>query len=550
MKKGLIPGRALLTCVLIACPPFMMASPPQQTPGSVEGVVTTFNGRPLQGAQIQLNALTVETDDKGQFVITDVPPGKYQLRVQKPGYVVNPDPILLSNAATVGTFTLKPGERVTNLLIEMARTGTVRGKVTDSNGKPLSSVRIAGLTRNYLDSYPRIGFVYLPGVPIRTDERGEYIISSLPPGEYFLVTGDDYPGPSHPVTHLYFPGTRDPSKAGAIEVTEDREITNIDLVLPPGQSLAFTGKLTPDSPEVAATEVFSVPIPRGAALSMSLADAVADALTPPRQFSLRYLPLAPGVYDLFHFAFGTTMDYFGSTPVTVGDEPVKDLSIQLRPGVEIQGQVVLEGDASKVKLAAPPITLRSLMYDTASRGTWGRRNVVAARQALAAADLSNDGSFRLRSVPPGTFVIVPAVPPGSCLSDVVQEGKSILASGLTVSTTPPPPAEVHVTTECATLEGTVKTGAQPRSFTRVVLIPSGDRRRSYGLYKTATTDQNGRFSFTSVSPGDYKVFSWRSIPEGAWTNAEYISKYEDRGQAVDATRAGRVTNLELELIVD
>jgi hypothetical protein len=60
----------------------------------------------------------------------------------------------------------------------------------------------------------------------------------------------------------------------------------------------------------------------------------------------------------------------------------------------------------------------------------------------------------------------------------------------------------------------------------------------------------GRFSFADVSPGEYKLFAWRTIPEGAWTNEQYISKYEDRGKRVNATQSGRVTNLEVELILD
>jgi len=95
--------------------------------------------------------------------------------------------------------------------------------------------------------------------------------------------------------------------------------------------------------------------------------------------------------------------------------------------------------------------------------------------------------------------------------------------------------------------GILSSKNQPQRFSRIVLVPSGDRRRSYGLYRTVMSDQAGGFSFTNVTPGEYKLFAWRSIPDGAWTNNEYLAPYEERGTSVSAAEGTVTANVEFIL---
>ena len=66
----------------------------------------------------------------------------------------------------------------------------------------------------------------------------------------------------------------------------------------------------------------------------------------------------------------------------------------------------------------------------------------------------------------------------------------------------------------------------------VVLVPDLRHRHRRDLYKVAATDSAGRFRLDGLTPGDYKVFAWEIVEPGAWENSEFLSKYEELGQAI------------------
>jgi hypothetical protein len=66
---------------------------------------------------------------------------------------------------------------------------------------------------------------------------------------------------------------------------------------------------------------------------------------------------------------------------------------------------------------------------------------------------------------------------------------------------------------------------------QVVLIPDQGRDRPE-LYKTATTDANGKFTFRGIAPGGYRVYAWESIEANAWYDREILSQYEAQGTPI------------------
>jgi hypothetical protein len=51
-------------------------------------------------------------------------------------------------------------------------------------------------------------------------------------------------------------------------------------------------------------------------------------------------------------------------------------------------------------------------------------------------------------------------------------------------------------------------------------------------------DATGKFNMDGIAPGDYKLFAWEAVPNGAWMNAEFLARYEGRGVAVSVTPTG------------
>jgi hypothetical protein len=543
----------------------VLSMAPQQGVAGFQGNVTKINGAPLQGVRIRLSAasdITTTTDEKGVFSFENLAPGTYPVNVQLSGYVVTGQPPALGAiGTTVGRITLEAGETVRRFHVDMVGTGTISGRVVGPDGKPLPLIIIQGWQRTGVNGQLRLAPFNLPS-PARTNDRGEYRVISLPAGEYYLMASVPGTGAGAAVLNSYYPDTTDPQRARSIRVVEGENTANIDFVMQAG-SLSITGNVVPPTPQTPFAEMSVLPVPRDptAALSTGIAFAFDPKSNPPGQFSIRTLSLPPGVYDLFAVLTTVDMDYFGSTPVTIADRPVENIAIPVRPGVEVKGHVTIRGDSTKVKLVDAPINISSTLYNSTTRlnrvrsilttqametARQTREPLTLPREIPPSSPVDSTGYFTLRSVPPGTFGIVPAAPQGTCILDVLQNGKSVLDSGFTVGTNGPAPLEVTISPDCPSVRGVVQSKQEPQRFTRVVLVPTGDRQRSYGLYHTATSDQNGRFSFDNVTPGEYRLFSWESIPDGAWTNAEYLAPYMERGTSVTATN-GDVT-AEVEFI--
>ena len=80
----------------------------------------------------------------------------------------------------------------------------------------------------------------------------------------------------------------------------------------------------------------------------------------------------------------------------------------------------------------------------------------------------------------------------------------------------------------------------PMSGAQVALIPRRERNRS-DLYRTATTDQNGRFTIRTIVPGEYKAFAWDDLEPYAYTDPDFLRKDEERGTPVTVSESSKLT---------
>jgi protocatechuate 3,4-dioxygenase beta subunit len=100
------------------------------------------------------------------------------------------------------------------------------------------------------------------------------------------------------------------------------------------------------------------------------------------------------------------------------------------------------------------------------------------------------------------------------------------------------PIQIVVDANGVTLQGkVVNSEGKPAANATVVLVPPQARRQNALLYKNVTTNETGSFTLRGISPGPYTIFAWESVPPTAWQNAEFISKYEARGQQINLSAA-------------
>jgi hypothetical protein len=96
--------------------------------------------------------------------------------------------------------------------------------------------------------------------------------------------------------------------------------------------------------------------------------------------------------------------------------------------------------------------------------------------------------------------------------------------------------EGHVVNKSKQVEGNVP----------VVLVPAFDRNRG-DLFRKVVTDAKGAFRIAGIAPGQYKLFSWEDVLDGAWRDPDFLRTYEARGVSVNIESARSATT-EVEVI--
>lgn len=120
------------------------------------------------------------TDQEGRFAFERLTPGTYRIDAQKTGYA----PLLdLSRARTVE---VGAGQAIDGVDLQLQRGAVIAGKLLDPAGDPLPEARVMALRRvSPPGAPPRLMPAFGPGQP--TNDLGEFRVSGLPPGEYFVA---------------------------------------------------------------------------------------------------------------------------------------------------------------------------------------------------------------------------------------------------------------------------------------------------------------------------------------------------------------------------
>ena len=71
------------------------------------------------------------------------------------------------------------------------------------------------------------------------------------------------------------------------------------------------------------------------------------------------------------------------------------------------------------------------------------------------------------------------------------------------------------------------------------MVPETSQRSRLDLYKATASDRNGGFRIDRIAPGNYKLFAWETVEEGAWMDSEFIRSYEDLGKPIRIVEGGQ-----------
>ena len=547
--------------------------------------VNAANQNPLMLAEIaegSSSALARHTSaSDGSFVFRDLAPGQYMVRAQRDGFLGDVSAVTgtFLNAASA-SVTIAAGVATPEVRLAMMRGATISGRVRDSNGQPVPSRTVTAFQIGYRDGRE----ILVPVTSRATDDRGEYRLFWVGPGDYYLgatVTA----GPSTPillqrsaVLRTFYPNVSDARSAAVITVTEGLEFTGADIELRPPSTFKVAGRLVSSLPArdgqqtATASTFFLFPIDLTHLLEGAV-PASANAATTPGLFEIQ--GVRPGTYDLVATVPDNTGRPFpGRVRIDVGSQDLEGVTLAINPGVEVKARVMLDGKFVEAPLSvAPPRNVSILPVLTPGgaiappapqpsvtvSSVPGVVPIVQLRSreinpspfdSYVGPSVTSDpsGVFVYPGVPQGVYsVVASGVPDGVYVADIRAGGIGIYDDGLIVGDRAPEMIDVILNSGAVSIQGTVR-DAEARAVTSatVVLVPAPARRKNPMLYRTMRVSGNGEFKLNNVPPGQYKLFAWETIPNGAYMNAAFLSKHEARGLSVNLLTGG---NLSFDLTV-
>ena len=278
-------------------------APAADQPGSIGGRVTLAGtGAPVSGARVMLFPAGRQigilgpppqaiTDQNGQFAFDRVTPGTYRLDAQKAGFAP-PDDASRNRTITVAAAQL------TTVNVQVQKGAAITGKVFDPTGEPLTDARVVVLRRmpmpaggaRGLPPMPRLVPVPSPGS--QTNDLGEFRVSGLPPGEYFVAvspramamfgTAGSSPARDRKAARTtlpttYYPGTTDQAAAQPIAVAAGADVGNIFLTMQPVPAFRVSGIVVDEEGKpVGDTMVMLMSDPRSGALMGPVGSSVSQ----------------------------------------------------------------------------------------------------------------------------------------------------------------------------------------------------------------------------------------------------------------------------------
>jgi hypothetical protein len=420
--------------------------------------------------------------------------------------------------------------------------GVISGRILDPAGRPTAAVLVTAARVFYQDGRPILG----PVKSTSTDDRGDYRLFWLEPGDYLVTAEKSLPtGPAKG----YFPGGDDARAAIGVNVREGTESSRIDFSL--GRipaSVTVSGSVTSAVPGF---EIRVSPPQSKDGLSASQAPSPADLRAIQASAALQYylLPLdagrifeAPalspntitnsqdraagkfelrnvrsGSYELYAVLQDRTStpptSYFAHRTIDVEAQDLGGLALFLAPGIEVKGKI----------RAGPGIT------STSARVTLRPKALLPGWTGTTV--VSTDGTFNIPNVPESQYnLTIEPFEPSAYVAELLQGRINTLDRGVvTVSQTLPDTIEAVIEAPAGTIRGTVLAStSQLEAGILVTLVPEDSRRENLALYRRAITT-GGIFSFAGVAPGRYKLFAWQTLPDGAEQNAEFMDAYKDNG---------------------
>lgn len=517
-------------------------------------VVQLDTGQPVRRAQVTARpveaagqSFTATTDADGRFAIADLPAGRYLLGAGKSGFVTlqhgQRRPLEPGRPIVVAD-----GQTLDNVTFGLPRGSVIVGQVVDEFGDPVTGANVQVQRYRYVNGQRQL---VTAGADPTTDDRGQFRIFGLMPGEYYLsasppggllaaVTAlassggvgqvlEAGPDPSG-YARTYYPGTPSPSLAQPVTVGVGEESPLLTVQLSTARMYSVSGVVVGGETGNTATRMVMLR-PRA-----SDANIVNANMAPVMDGRFMLSGVAPGDYsiDAMMVSLGTMPPQvqYGSLDVAVGAADVTDLVIAVGPGTTARGRITFEGGTpagvrpNQVRIGAPS---------------------GAASLAPVQTDVKDDWTFEITGLR-GSRRLQVDVPAPWTLKSITRGGADVTDDAVDFSNGVDD-LTVVLTQRATEVTGAVTDARAARSNDYVVVWFADDRARwtpSTRFIRTARPEQDGRYRIRGLPPGRYLAIALEYLEPGEELDPERLDQFRRDAVRVDLTE-GEARALDLRL---
>jgi hypothetical protein len=440
--------------------------------------------------------------------------------------------------------------------------GIITGHVVDEDGDPLQNAQVQLLRTSYVQGHKQFQ-AFGGGL---TNDLGEYRLSGITPGKYFLSA--TYRSPiqfsgvvmtangnlvdsgrarqQEDYVTTFYPGVTDPAAALPLDVKPAQQFEGINLKLSKVHTVSVKGNVINEvaaAPTVEAVGGRGGPIRSNVSVQLIERNSLIQfgqtqgaAVRPDGSF--QFPSVASGAYTLSAVTTNANNRYNATQPLDVGQTDIEGLTITITPGVTVTGHIRVDGDTTD-----PIPGFQAGLASTPSAGIF----IQAPQPAKADAD----NNFRFDNVGSGHFdVSVFPLTGGLYLKSIRNGNTDVLNTGLDLTGGGGATLDVVIGVNAPQITGVVQNPVtqQPAAMGTVVLIPQEKERQNVTVYYRSTgVGSNGSFTMYRVNPGEYRLYAWEDIEFNAWFDPDVLKPFESKGMAV-SVKEGQPVNVQLTMI--
>jgi hypothetical protein len=219
-------------------------------------------------------------------------------------------------------------------------------------------------------------------------------------------------------------------------------------------------------------------------------------------------------------------------PVDVNSADIDGLSLVLENGYNVAGRITVDGISSNDVISTLTGTRILLQSDP-----------LIPPLAIAPTNPEADGTFSITGVTAGTYrLTVAGLPRNMYIKTARFAGVDVYSNGLRIEGDPRGQIEIVLGSTPGALDAVALDDKQmPEPGVTLALVPDPSQVKRIDMYRNATSDASGKVRWENVIPGDYRIYAWEDIENGAWADPEFMRNYDGRGTAVHIDDRGRAT---------